>query len=126
MANGTDIRNAEPAVVGRGGEVRRVRSVLDMRLGPLASSPDRPLCASWADAHIPPCDENNLDVDIFGLPIPSTSRRDSADGGKTKKDNGKTQSGTPNGTETPNKETRQRSLLYADSPSRLDLSALLC
>lgn len=142
-------------VRSRSGGVRRVRSVLDLRLSTLGSSLDRSiLCTSWTDAHIPsPRDgsgsESAEELDVFGIPIPAPSVAPphgspvaanggaphgvSADGARTEcKPNGiESELSTPikQGATPESCATRQQQLLQQStviaSFSSLDLSALL-
>lgn len=93
---------AEPTVVGtRGGEVRRIRSVLELRLGPLACGLDKEevLAASArGDADDEPR-RARVEVDMFGIEIPRAAADAVVRAGVT---------------------------VTARTPSELDLSALMC
>lgn len=93
---------AEPTVLGTsGGEVRRIRSVLELRLGALACGLDKSevLAASGrADGDDEPR-RPRVEFDMFGIEIPPRPAADVVRAGVT---------------------------VTARTPSELDLSALMC
>lgn len=142
----------EPTVLGCAtGQVRRMRSVLDMKLGAMATSldaslspdplalsppPSRPAPAS----HPPPASPNVVDkhqlslrartqmVDAFGIAIPHSTQRKMRTHGLTEPVSCRTHDGCEFAmlAASPPSSDDACSIVLADSPSTLDLSALMC
>lgn len=100
-----------------------MRSVLDMKLGAMALSLDAHLTP---EPFAPRLDAPPEVVDAFGIAIPASTQRKMSAGGWQEPVYRKPSDASDADPVVHRKDDTPCSLFLAESPSRLDLSALLC